>query len=80
MSKAMQDAQDGVESTRRELNAQLKVEVEKLNGKSREHAAAVKDLENQVQMLQASLAEQRKVRVVVVWELYSCFLCNYLQI
>ena len=63
MSKAMQDAQDGVESTRRELNAQLKVEVEKLNGKSREHAARVKDLENQVQMLQASLVEQRKVRV-----------------
>lgn len=60
MSAAMRDAQDGVESTRRELNAQLAVEVEKLNARTKDHGNVVADLENQIQMLQKSLTESRK--------------------
>ena len=69
MSAALQAAKGTVDATRRELNAQLAVEVEKMNEKAKAHAATVKDLENQVNMLQTTLAEERKTKRKEVEEL-----------
>ena len=69
MSAALQAAKGTVDATRRELNAQLAVEVEKMNARAKDHAATVKDLENQVNMLQTTLAEERKSKRKEVEEL-----------
>ncbi len=48
MSASLRKADERVDATRRELNAQLAVEVERLNAKAAEHVRAVADLQNQV--------------------------------
>lgn len=60
LAKAVKKSQSEIDKARRELNSQLSQEVEKLNAKYVDQGKSIKDLENQVKILQNKLVVERK--------------------